>query len=69
MKINNLSEISLTIDYFLRYTYKRSIKNSKSDEFLESFDLSRERILFLRFVDPRLIKKGLIWVEIESSLI
>lgn len=69
MKINNLSEISLIIDYFLRYTYKGSIKNSKSDEFLESFDLSRERILFLRFVDPRLIKKGLIWVEIESSLI
>lgn len=69
MKINNLSEISLTIDYFLRYTYKESTKNSKSDEFLESFDLSRERILFLRFVDSRLIKKGLIWVEIESSLI
>lgn len=60
MKINNLSEISLIIDYFLRYTYKGSTKNSKCDEFLESFDLSRERILFLRFVDPRLIKKGLI---------
>lgn len=34
--------------------------SSKSNEFLESFDLFRKRILFLRFTDPRLIKKGLI---------
>lgn len=71
MKINNPSEISLTIDYF----QGTHIKNrqwtlySKSNELLESFDLSRGRILFLRFADSRLIKKGSIWAGIEQPLI
>lgn len=56
MKINNPFEISLTIDYF-QDTHIKNIY-SKSNELLESFDLSRGRILFLRFADSRLIKKG-----------
>lgn len=67
MKINNPSEI-FNNWLFLRYTYKESTMNiySKSNELLESFDLSRGRILFLRFADSRLIKKGSIWAGIEQ---